>query len=124
MKAKIARLESSIKPGFTVAIAQSLVLFAIAACSLTQTSPDAARVDQTAGSSTRQTSSQPSTTGTSEAVRTLDVRRTTVVEGLERPWSVVWLPDGAMLITERPGRLRIVRNGVLDPNSITGIPEV
>lgn len=124
MKAKIARLESSIKPGFTVAIAKSLVLFAIAGCSLTQTSPDAATIDQTAGSSTRQTSSQPSTTATSEAVRTLDVRRTTVVEGLERPWSVVWLPDGAMLITERPGRLRIVSNGVLDPNSITGIPEV
>ena len=37
---------------------------------------------------------------------------------------MAWLPDGAMLITERPGRLRIVRNGVLDPTAITGVPKV
>ncbi len=49
---------------------------------------------------------------------------TTVLEGLERPWSIAWLPDGAMLITERPGRVRIVRNGTLDPNPIAGVPEV
>ncbi len=49
---------------------------------------------------------------------------TTVLEGLERPWSIAWLPDGAMLITERPGRVRIVRNGTLDPNPIPGVPEV
>ncbi|MEB3220169.1 MAG: PQQ-dependent sugar dehydrogenase [Nostocales cyanobacterium 94392] len=51
-------------------------------------------------------------------------QKTTVLEGLEHPWSMTWLPDGAMLITERPGRLRIVRNGVLDPTPITGVPEV
>jgi len=37
---------------------------------------------------------------------------------------MAWLPDGAMLITERPGRVRIVRNGTLDPNPIAGVPEV
>jgi glucose/arabinose dehydrogenase len=52
------------------------------------------------------------------------VQKTTVVEGLEHPWSLAWLPDGAMLITERSGRLRIVRNGTLDPNPIAGVPEV
>ncbi len=51
-------------------------------------------------------------------------RVTTVVEGLEHPWSMAWLPNGDMLVTERPGRLRIVRNGVLDPNAIEGVPEV
>ncbi|MGF1672326.1 MAG: PQQ-dependent sugar dehydrogenase, partial [Rivularia sp. (in: cyanobacteria)] len=51
-------------------------------------------------------------------------QKTTVLEGLENPWSMTWLPDGAMLITERPGRLRIVRNGVLEPTPITGVPEV
>ncbi|MEA5592946.1 PQQ-dependent sugar dehydrogenase [Rivularia sp. UHCC 0363] len=51
-------------------------------------------------------------------------KKTKVVEGLENPWSMAWLPDGTMLITERPGRLRIVRNGVLDPTPITGVPEV
>lgn len=49
---------------------------------------------------------------------------TTVVEGLEHPWSMAWLPDGAMLITERPGRLRIVREGVLNPSAIAGVPDV
>lgn len=47
-----------------------------------------------------------------------------VVSGLEHPWAIAFLPDGAMLITERPGRLRIVRDGVLDPTPIRGVPEV
>ena len=48
----------------------------------------------------------------------------TVIAGLEHPWSMVWLPDGAALITERPGRLRILRDGRLDPEPIAGVPEV
>ncbi len=51
-------------------------------------------------------------------------RLVSVVNGLEHPWSVAWLPDRTMLVTERPGRLRIVRNGVLDPNPIGGVPSV
>jgi aldose sugar dehydrogenase len=51
-------------------------------------------------------------------------RKTTIVQGLERPWSMVWLPDGAILITEKAGRLRIVRNGRLDPTPIAGVPTV
>ena len=49
---------------------------------------------------------------------------TTIVQGLERPWGMAWLPDGSILITERPGRLRIVRNGELDLNPVSGVPEV
>ena len=49
---------------------------------------------------------------------------TKIVEGLERPWAMAWLPDSSILITERPGRLRIVRQGKLDPQAITGVPEV
>lgn len=44
--------------------------------------------------------------------------------GLTRPWSLAWLPGGEMLVTERVGRLRIVRDGVLDPEPIAGLPEV
>lgn len=55
---------------------------------------------------------------------TLDYNIVTIVENLEHPWSLAWLPDGNILITERPGRLRIVRNGQIDPEPIPGVPEV
>ena len=43
--------------------------------------------------------------------------------GLANPWSLAWLPDGDILITERPGRLRLLRkDGVLDPTPISGVP--
>lgn len=51
-------------------------------------------------------------------------KQTTVVEGLDRPWGMTWLPDGAILVTEKVGRLRIVRNGKLEPKAIAGVPEV
>jgi glucose/arabinose dehydrogenase len=47
-----------------------------------------------------------------------------VVDGLRFPWSMAWLPTGDMLVTERPGRLRVVRDGVLDPEPIEGWPVV
>ena len=50
--------------------------------------------------------------------------RLIVTKGLNQPWSMAFLPDGSILITERPGRLRIVRNGVLDPNPIAGLPPI
>ncbi|MDX1563387.1 MAG: PQQ-dependent sugar dehydrogenase [Gammaproteobacteria bacterium] len=52
------------------------------------------------------------------------IRVSEVVGGLVNPWSMQWLPNGDILITERPGRLRIVRDGVLDPTPIPGVPEV
>lgn len=46
-----------------------------------------------------------------------------VASGLEFPWAVEVLPDGAYIVTERPGRLRIVRDGKLS-EPIDGVPEV
>ncbi len=51
-------------------------------------------------------------------------RVVTVAEDLEYPWSMAWLPNGDMLVVERSGRLRILRDGVLDPSPITGWPAV
>ena len=46
------------------------------------------------------------------------------VLGLTYPYALAFLPDGGILITERAGRLRIVRDGKLDPQPVAGIPEV
>jgi aldose sugar dehydrogenase len=51
-------------------------------------------------------------------------KQTTVVEGLERPWSMAWLPDKTMLVTEKVGRLRLIRQGNLLPTPIAGVPKV
>jgi glucose/arabinose dehydrogenase len=52
-------------------------------------------------------------------------RISTLLTGLENPWSVAFLPDGRMLITERAGRLRLVSADFkLDPKPIEGLPEV
>ena len=54
----------------------------------------------------------------------IPARVTEVARGLEHPWGLAFLPDGRMLVTERPGRLRIVgRDGTLS-EPLTGVPEV
>jgi glucose/arabinose dehydrogenase len=50
------------------------------------------------------------------------IRVVAVTRSLEYPWSLAFLPDGAMLVTERASRLRIIRNGVLDPKPVAGLP--
>ncbi len=70
--------------------------------------------------------SRNGSTSPSDVVRTAlhDYRVVTVAEGFEVPWSIAFLPGGDMLVTERPGRLRIVRDGALLPDPVPGIPEV
>jgi aldose sugar dehydrogenase len=46
----------------------------------------------------------------------LNYRIVRIVENLEHPWAIGWLPDGRMLVTERPGRIQLV-----DGSSVTGI---
>ena len=52
------------------------------------------------------------------------IRVSVVTKGLSHPWSLAFLPDGNILITERAGRLRIVRNGVLDQTPVAGLPQI
>ena len=47
-----------------------------------------------------------------------------VTKGLETPWGLAFLPDGRLLVTERPGRLRIIENGKLLPEGVKGLPKV
>lgn len=47
-----------------------------------------------------------------------------LVRGLEQPWALAFLPDGRMLVTEKAGRLRFIKDGRLDPQPVAGLPEV
>ncbi|MFB2982052.1 PQQ-dependent sugar dehydrogenase [Microseira sp. BLCC-F43] len=99
MKAKISRLMK--RAGSAIALSL------IASCTVAQNSPNT-----------------PTTAPSEDVAAAGGFQKTTVLTGLEHPWSMAWLPDGAMLITERPGRLRIVRNGALVPTPIAGVPPV
>ncbi len=52
------------------------------------------------------------------------IKVTKMVAGIDRPWGMVFLPNGDILATEKAGRLRLIHNGVLDPKPITGLPKV
>ena len=52
------------------------------------------------------------------------IRIVQLADGLSNPWSLAWLPNGDLLITERAGRLRLFHDGKLDPSPIAGVPEV
>jgi glucose/arabinose dehydrogenase len=52
------------------------------------------------------------------------IRVSVVTKDLDHPWGLAFLPQGDLLVTERAGRLRIIRGGVLDPTPVAGMPAV
>ncbi|MFP5275271.1 PQQ-dependent sugar dehydrogenase [Coleofasciculus sp.] len=99
----------------------AIALVTLTSCAFTPPPSNTTTVPQTPPDSVDSASSQDAT----DPVATPQgFQKTTLVEGLDHPWGMAWLPDGAILITERSGQLRIVRDGVLDPTPIPGVPEV
>ncbi|GGA38502.1 PQQ-dependent sugar dehydrogenase [Okeania sp. KiyG1] len=104
---------------FRTTIAIAIALFGTVSCTTkVQLDSSTAAQTQTSSVSNNQTES-PKNVATNSGLQKI-----TLVEDLEHPWGLTWLPDGTMLITERPGRLRIVRDGVLDPTPVAGLPEI
>lgn len=69
---------------------------------------------------------QPTTSAipTNKELTPNSFKQVTVAKDLERPWGMAWLPDGAILITERVGRVKILRNGSLEQIAIAEIPNL
>jgi glucose/arabinose dehydrogenase len=105
----------------------ALALLAPAAPSLAQQAPAADRTAVPAAAAPRRAFFQSVPLG--DGPWTFDTQRhkirvSVVTKDLENPWGFAFLPSGDVLVTERPGRLRIVRGGVLDPMPIGGLPEI
>ena len=64
---------------------------------------------------------QPVEYDTAEGQR---IRVSVVADGLTYPWGFAFLPDGRVLVTERLGTVRVIRDGVLTPTPVAGVPEV
>ena len=92
------------------------ILLIFAGCSFLRNS--------TSASSTKESTSNSPFRSPKNITVAENFRIITRLEGLERPWSMAWLPNGTMLITERAGRLRIAHDGVLEPQPILGVPKV
>ena len=52
------------------------------------------------------------------------LRVSVVTKGLSHPWNLTFLPGGNMLVTERSGRIRVIKDGKLDPTPVSGVPAV
>jgi aldose sugar dehydrogenase len=103
-------------------------LTAIALVSCTINSPQQTRSDEL-----NTTAQQPVSTSDRECTLveqdfgssgTVNVRVEEVVTGLEVPWGIAFLPNGDMLVTERPGRVRLVRDGQLHPSPVATIDAI
>lgn len=60
-----------------------------------------------------------------EGARGAELQVAVITDGLEHPWGIAFLPgDEGILVTERPGRLRLIRNGQLQPQPVGGLPPI
>ena len=95
------------------------IAVAIGSCSSPEPNLNIPTVDQIVAQSTPPLIAKKNT-----STALTSFQKVTVVKGLERPWGMAWLPDGAILITERGGRVQIWRDGKLEQVAIARIPNL
>lgn len=102
-------------------IAGSMVM----SCAASDSEPATSAPDNTAVAASEETTVEDAAPTEPAIARSPnELSPTIVTEGLEHPWGMAWLPDGTIMITERPGRVRLLRDGTLDPDPIPGVPDV
>jgi len=113
---------------FVLQLLSTALLFFLAGCSGNAGTPDPSASADTAQSSGNEDGgiyfALPSEPGERVSSEELDFYVQTVVEGLDIPWGMAFLPNGSMLITERDGTLRLVNDGDLVVEPVGGVPEV
>lgn len=113
-----------LKKTFLRKVVVSTGFVGLAACSTTTISspaPDVANNESPAISAIALTQSCTLVKNGFGSPGQVKVRVEEVVTGLEVPWGIAFLPDGEMLVTERPGRVRLVQNGKLRPTPVAAI---
>lgn len=113
-----------IKNTFVRKIFISIGLVGVAACNATSSSSPAPDISSNENPQVQAIASNQACTLVENGFGSpgqVDVRVEEVVTGLEVPWGIAFLPDGDMLVTERPGRVRLVQNGKLQPTPVATI---
>lgn len=95
-------------------------LLTVIGLALAATNPASTQQERTPGLPPVALPDRPQIIDTAEA----KIRLVVVTRDLSHPWGLAFLPDGRMLVTERAGRLRVIRDGVLDSQAISGVPPV
>ena len=120
------RVMASVKNCSLHILSTLIVSLALVGCTSSATAPSEAIPSDSVPSETPPPDPASSSAPSESAVlaQSPTPRPATLVESLEHPWGLTWLPDGTVLVTERPGRLRIIKDGALDPTAVSGLPEV
>lgn len=100
-----------------------MIALALISCTSSNSIESGSALDNASDAATADASAPEDSSGEAIA-QAQTAQQVILVEALEHPWGMSWLPDGTLLVTERPGRVRIIRDGVLEPNPVAGVPEV
>ena len=111
--------------GLTLIIGILLAAPLLTGCAADSSEPTATTEPTTPAAATDETTAENTLAAEPTAIaQAPTIQQTVLVDGLEHPWGLDWLPDGTMIVTERPGRVRLIRAGQLAPTPIAGVPEV